>query len=74
MEAVNLVVIFSLLTLSLKLKGHVYDAKLAVGYQFKLCDDSFAIAPLVGWSWHGQHLQDRHLRQSFFCSDDYRWF
>ncbi|MBA3722376.1 MAG: autotransporter domain-containing protein [Parachlamydiaceae bacterium] len=37
-------------------KGHVYDASLAVGYVFKLCDDSFGIAPVLGYSWHGQHL------------------
>ncbi len=45
-----------------KTKGHVYDADVAVGYQFKLCDDSFSITPLVGYSWKGQHLKDRHLR------------
>lgn len=44
-------------------KGHVYDARLAVGYQFKMCDDSFAIAPLLGYSWHGQHIKDSHLKQ-----------
>jgi hypothetical protein len=53
-----------------KVKGHVYDVKLAVGYQFKLCDDSFSIAPLIGYSWHGQHLEDRHLRQSFISDDE----
>lgn len=59
-----------------KVKGHVYDVRLAVGYQFKWCDDSFSVAPLVGYSWHGQHLQDRHLRQRFnnncndYCSSD----
>ena len=54
-----------------KVKGYVYDVELAVGYQFKLCDDNFSVAPLVGYSWHGQHLKDRHLRQSFFYSDDF---
>jgi hypothetical protein len=53
-----------------KARGHVYDAKLAVGYQFKMCDDSFAIAPLVGYSWHGQHIEDRHLKQNFYVNDD----
>lgn len=38
-------------------KGHVYDASLAIGYQFRLCDDSFAIAPVVGYGWNGQHLK-----------------
>jgi hypothetical protein len=51
-----------------KTRGRVYDARLAIGYEFKLCDCSLGIAPLVGYSWHGQHLRDRHLRQSF-CFD-----
>lgn len=53
-----------------KTRGHVYDARIAIGYEFKLCDCSLGIAPLVGYSWHGQHLRDRHLRQHF-CFDDY---
>lgn len=53
-----------------KAKGHVYDARIAVGYQFKWCDDSFSIAPLVGYSWHGQHIQDNHLRQNFYVGDE----
>lgn len=48
-----------------KTKGHVYDVKLAVGYQFKLCDDSFSVVPLIGYSWNAQHLEDSHLRRSF---------
>jgi hypothetical protein len=54
---------------SSKVKGHVYDAKIAVGYLFNWCDNSFGIAPLVGYSWHGQHLQDSHLNQSFYFDD-----
>lgn len=54
-----------------KTRGHVYDADIAVGYQFKLCDDSFSIAPLVGYAWKGQHLKDHHLRfDSISCSED----
>lgn len=37
-------------------RGHVYDVTLALGYQFRMCDDAFSIAPLFGYSWHGQHL------------------
>jgi hypothetical protein len=51
-------------------RGNVYDARIAVGYQFKLCDDSFSVAPLVGYSWHGQHIRDRHLRQNFYNNGD----
>jgi hypothetical protein len=47
-----------------KTGGHVYDVDLAVGYQFKFCDDSFSVSPLVGYAWNGQHLKDRHLRVS----------
>jgi hypothetical protein len=53
-----------------KARGHVYDAEIAVGYQFRLCDDSLAVAPLVGYSWHGQHIEDRHLRQNFYLDDE----
>ncbi|MFI0434695.1 MAG: hypothetical protein ACH350_03065 [Parachlamydiaceae bacterium] len=49
-----------------KAKGHVYDVKLALGYQFKMCDDSFAIAPLIGYSWNGQHIKDSHLKQNVY--------
>jgi hypothetical protein len=45
-------------------KGHVYDADIAVGYQFKWCDDAFSIYPLIGYSWNGQHVHDN-------CSGDY---
>jgi hypothetical protein len=45
---------------SKKPKGHVYDLKFALGYQFKMCDDSFAIAPLIGYSWNGQHIKGRN--------------
>lgn len=58
-----------------KARGHVYDAKIAVGYQFKMCDDSFAVAPLVGYSWHGQHINDRHNRDdsSSYSFADYSY-
>jgi hypothetical protein len=42
--------------------GHVYDANIAVGYQFQLCDNSFSFTPLVGYGWNGQHLKDKHLK------------
>jgi len=41
-------------------RGHVYDGSIGAGYQFKMCDDSFALSPLVGYSWHGQHLNINH--------------
>jgi len=37
-------------------KGHVYDADIAVGYEFKMCDDGLSLAPVVGYSWNGQHF------------------
>lgn len=54
---------------SSKIKGNVYDVKLAVGYQFLLCDDTFSIAPLVGYSWHGQHYRNGHHNHSGYYSD-----
>lgn len=47
--------------------GHVYDANIAIGYQFQLCDDSFTIIPLVGYGWNGQHLKDKKLRFESVC-------
>ncbi len=50
-------------------KGHVYDAKIAVGYQFRMCDDSFSISPLIGYSWRGQHFELKNLHDEFLNSD-----
>ena len=55
---------------SSKVKGNVYDVKFAVGYQFQLCDDTFTIAPLVGYSWHGQRFRDSHLRHFVFDANN----
>ncbi len=52
-----------------KSKGHVYDIRLAIGYQFKMCDDSFSISPLIGYSWNAQKIKDRHSKDS--SSDSY---
>lgn len=54
-------------------KGHVYDAKLAVGYQFRMCDDTFTVSPLIGYSWHGQHLHDhdKHHHSGYYSSASY---
>lgn len=61
-------------------KGFVYDCKLAIGYQFKWCDECLAVAPLIGYSWHGQHLRGGkdHEHSNFYydesssdeCSDN----
>lgn len=40
-------------------RGHVYDLSLGFGYMFKMCDDTLALIPVVGYSWHGQHLEIR---------------
>lgn len=50
-----------------KAKGDVYDVRLAVGYQFKMCDDNFSVAPLIGYSWHGQHLKDKRQHDHSSC-------
>lgn len=51
------------------IKGNVYDAKLAVGYQFKWCDEALSIAPLVGYSWHGHELRNGHKNHSYDSCD-----
>lgn len=40
--------------------GHVYDVNLAIGYQFRLCDDSISLTPVLGYAWNGQHLELKH--------------
>jgi hypothetical protein len=48
--------------------GHVYDVILALGYQFKMCDDTFAISPVIGYSWHGQRYEfKKHHHHSTDC-------
>lgn len=51
-------------------KGHVYDASIGLGYQFRMCDDSLALAPVFGYSWEGQHLElkNGHLSVPFSTS------
>lgn len=58
-----------------KARGEVYDVRAAIGYQFKMCDDSFAVSPVIGYSWHGQHIRDRGLKNdsSYDCSCDYAY-
>lgn len=50
-------------------KGHVYDANIAIGYQFQLCDDSLALSPVVGYGWNGQHLELKNGRQEIPASE-----
>lgn len=54
-------------------RGHVYDASIGIGYQFRLCDCTFAISPLVGYSWYGQHfdLRDGSYGGSYGSYDSY---
>lgn len=49
-----------------KVKGHVYDVSIALGYQFRWCDDSFAVSPVLGYSWNGQHITGKAHEDSFF--------
>ncbi|MBA3721942.1 MAG: hypothetical protein H0W88_06035 [Parachlamydiaceae bacterium] len=44
-------------------KGHTYDTSIAAGYLFRMCCDTIGIAPVVGYSWHGQHLNIRKFNQ-----------
>jgi len=41
-----------------RVKGNVWDAKLALGYQFKWCDEALSLSPVVGYSWHGTELRN----------------
>lgn len=55
------------------IKGNVYDAKLAIGYQFKWCDEALSIAPVVGYSWHGHELRNGHHNDSYDYYDSYSY-
>jgi len=48
-----------------KQKGQVYDANLAIGYQFRLCDDTLSLTPVIGYGWNGQHLNAKKRRGSY---------
>lgn len=39
-------------------KGNVWDGKIAIGYQFKWCDDALSIAPVVGYAWDGHEFRN----------------
>jgi hypothetical protein len=54
-----------------KARGHVYDASIALGYQFRWCEESLAFSPLLGYSWHGQHLKGKNHNHSSGSSDSY---
>lgn len=47
-------------------KGSVYDLEGSIGYRFTSTCARFTATPLVGWSWHGQHL---HLYDGFQTFD-----
>lgn len=47
-----------------KLKGHVYDASLALGYQFTFCNCTASLSPILGYSWHGQNYNGKKIPSS----------
>ena len=48
------------------LRGNVWDGKLALGYQFKWCDEAMSLSPVVGYGWNGQEIKRGH-------GDDYSY-
>lgn len=65
---------FTLFDTKTRSKGNVYDARLAIGYQFKLCQDQFVLTPLVGYSCHGLHLRDQQrLHDNYYSYEDYSY-
>lgn len=53
------------------IRGNVYDAKIAVGYQFKWCDEALSVAPLIGYSWQGHELRNGKHDDGSYSSYDY---
>lgn len=56
-----------------KRRSEVYDFDGAVGYPFLLCCDKFMFVPLIGFSYHRQHLRVKeHVdSSSCCCNSDY---
>lgn len=51
-------------------KGFVYDIDAAVGYRVTSTFDRFWATPLIGYSYHGQHLHMYKGRQAIALDDD----
>lgn len=68
----------------IKRRSEVYDFDAAVGYPFTFCRCRLNIIPLVGFSWHRQHLRvkdDEHYsssssysKESSSCSEPYIYY
>jgi hypothetical protein len=56
----------------IKRNSEVYDFNLAVGYPFSFCCSRFYVAPLIGFSFHRQHLRvKQHEHYSSSSSSSY---
>ena len=52
-----------------KRRSEVYDFDGAVGYPFQLCCSRLWIAPLIGFSFHRQHILVKEKRKCCCCSN-----
>lgn len=48
-------------------KGELFDISEGIGYRFSWLNQRIHLAPLVGWSWHEQHLR---MYDGFFIIPD----
>jgi hypothetical protein len=51
-------------------KGQVYDLSTGIGYQFLWFNHQFKFSPLIGYSYHSQHLRMPNLDHLHYYSKD----
>lgn len=49
-------------------KGSIYDLSGGIGYQFTWCQNTIKASPLIGYSYHSQHLSMPTAHQSRFLN------
>lgn len=54
----------------IKRRSEVYDFDAAVGYPFAFCNCRLSIIPLIGFSFHRQHLRVKSPESSYYDSYD----
>jgi len=53
------------------IKGNVWDGKIALGYQFKWCDEAMTLSPVIGYGWNGHEFRNGNHDDYSSSSYDY---
>ncbi len=51
----------------IKRRSEVYDFNIAAGYPFCFCCSRLTVVPLIGFSFHRQHLRVKHDKNKYCC-------